>query len=160
MRERRRVNDTGDATAGSDDHLAADLLPQDAVRRAHVAALLGRDRGGLEPQPRTANCGRGLVYDPVLGLAPVLKGEVEPGERELDPDHLRRQHAERLLEQLLTGLVALEHNDCPCIHGRPILLTSFREHLGSWRVGVVGGARGRRGAFATSTRAAEESTTK
>src|SRR5438045_3557176 len=32
--------------AGANDHLAVDLLAQDAVGAAHVVASLGRDRGG------------------------------------------------------------------------------------------------------------------
>ena len=58
-----------------------------------------------------ADRGRRLVDDGVLRLPARLEREVVARELELDPDHVRREHAERLLEQLLPGLVALEDDD-------------------------------------------------
>ena len=61
--------DARDAAAGADDHLAADLLAEDAVRRADVAAALRRDRRGLQAEPVLADRRGGLVHDPVVGRA-------------------------------------------------------------------------------------------
>ena len=62
------------------------------------------------------NGGGGLVHDLVAGAPPAVEGEVEPLERELEADHLGSEHADRLLEQVLTRLVALEHDDRPVAH--------------------------------------------
>ena len=59
-------HDPGNPPAGTDDHLAADLLAQDPVRRADVVAALRRDRRRLQPQPVLADRARGLVHDPFL----------------------------------------------------------------------------------------------
>ena len=114
-------HDARDAPAGADDHLAADLLAQDPVRRADVVARLRRDRRRLQPEAVLADRGRGLVHDGVAGLPPVGEREVEAGEGELEPDHVRREHAQRLLEQLLAGLVAFEHHDRLQLHRRQTL---------------------------------------
>src|SRR4051794_12248505 len=53
---------TRDAAAGADDHLAVDLLAQDAVGRADVVGALGRDRGRLDRQAALANRGGGLGH--------------------------------------------------------------------------------------------------
>ena len=68
-----------------------------------------------------ADRGRGLVDDRVLRGAAVFDREVETRELELEPDHIRRQDAQRLLEQLLARLVALEDDDrVPSIIGGPV----------------------------------------
>jgi len=46
-------------------HAAADLLPENPVRRADVVTAFGRDRRGLQPEPVLADRGRGLVDDAV-----------------------------------------------------------------------------------------------
>ena len=86
----RRVNaaerhDAGNASPGADDHLAADLLAQDAVRRADVVAALRGDRRRLQAEPVLADRAGRVMHDPVLGLPPGLEREVEPGEIELEP---------------------------------------------------------------------------
>ena len=106
-------DDSGDAASGADDDLAADLLAQDAVRRADVAGLLRRDRRGLQPVAVLLDRDCGLVHDAVLRRARDLEREVEARELELDSDHVRREDAQSLLEQLLAGLVAFEHDDRP-----------------------------------------------
>ena len=110
--------DAGDPPSGADDHPAADLLAKDAVRRADVAAPLRRDRGGFQPEPVLADGRGGLVHDAVVGLAAPLEREVEPRELELDADHVGREHAEALLQELLAGLVALEDDDRPLVAHR------------------------------------------
>ena len=104
-------HDARDAPARAHDHAAADLLAQDPVRRADVAGAFRRDRRRLQPQPVLADRPRRLVHDAVRGRAAVLEREVEARELELEPDHVRLQDAQRLLEQLLARLVALEDDD-------------------------------------------------
>ena len=110
--------DAGNPPPGADDHPAADLLAEDAVRRADVAAALRGHRGGLQPEPVLADRGGRLVHRPVVGLAAPFEREVEPWELELDPDHVRLEHAEALLQELLPGLVALEDDDRPLVAHR------------------------------------------
>ena len=59
-----------------------------------------------------ADRGGCLVDDSVLGGAAVLEREVVSGEVELDARHPGCENAQRLLEQLLAGLVAFEDHDC------------------------------------------------
>ena len=66
----------GDAAAGADDHLAADLLAEDPVRRADVTATLGRDRRCLQAEACLAHRRCCLVHDPVLGLAAFFEGQI------------------------------------------------------------------------------------
>ncbi len=115
-------HDAGDAPAGPDDHLAADLLAQDPVRRADVVTRLRRDRRRLQAEPVLADRARGLVDDLVVRLAPIGEREVVAREVELDPDHIGRERSQRLLEELLPGLVPLEHDDRPRIHRRRMIL--------------------------------------
>ena len=50
--------------------------------------------------------------------AAVLQRQVVPRKVELEPDHVRLKDAQRLLEQFLAGLVALQHRDRVRIHRR------------------------------------------
>ena len=68
-----------------------------------VAALIPKPR--LAPSPRRAS-----VQTSFSVAAPVLQREVEALELDLEADHVRVEHPQRLLEQLLPGLVALEHD--------------------------------------------------
>ncbi len=110
-------DDTWNATSGTDDDAPADLLPQQPVRGADVVASLRRDRRGLEAEAVLADRLRRLVHDPVVRRPPVLEREVEAWELELQPGDLRRQDAERFLEELLAGLVPFEHDDRFDLHG-------------------------------------------
>ena len=80
---------TGNAPSRADDDLAADLLPQDPVRRSDVARALGRDRRRLEPESALADRLRGLVHDRVLRRAAILEREVVARKRELRADDVR-----------------------------------------------------------------------
>jgi hypothetical protein len=104
-------NDPGDPASGAHDHLAADLLAEDPVGGADVAGLFRRDRRRLEPVPVLPNRGRSLVHHGVLRLATVRQREVVARELELDARHVGREHPQGLLEQLLPGLVTLQHDD-------------------------------------------------
>ena len=104
---------------GAHDHLAADRLPENPVRGADVVAGLGCDGRSLEPEPMAGDRCGGLSHDVVPGRAPLLEGEVEPRQLELQAEHVGLQHPERRLEQFLTGLVALEDDDRTGIHRRP-----------------------------------------
>ena len=110
--------DPRDPPPGADDHLAADLLAEDAVRGADVAATLRRDRRRLQPETVLADRRRGLVHDRVVGLAAPLEREIEARELELDPDHVGLEHAEALLEELLPGFVPFEDDDRPLVAHR------------------------------------------
>src|SRR5262249_38865528 len=63
--------------------------------------------------------------DAVRGRAPALEREVEPRQRQLEADHVGRQDAQGLLEQLLPGVVALEDDHGPRVHAAAILLWGF-----------------------------------
>ena len=104
-------HDSGDTAPGPHDHLAADLLPQDPVRRADVVPAFGRDRGALQAKPVLANRDSRLVDDAVLRRPAVFQREVEARKLQLDADHLRREHAQAFFQELLAGLVALEDDD-------------------------------------------------
>jgi hypothetical protein len=121
----RDRDDARDTPAGADDHVAADLLAKDPVRAPDVARLLGRDRRRLEAEARLADRRGRLEDDPVLGGAARLERKVVARELELEPDDVRREDPQRLLEELLPGLVPLEDDDRRGLHGRASLPTSF-----------------------------------
>ena len=109
--------DTGNSPAGADDHVPADLLAQDPVRAADVVFPLRSDGGRLQSEPGVADrCGR-LVNDGVLRCATVFEREVVARKLELEAQDVSREHASCFLEQLLPGLVPLEHHDRPRVHG-------------------------------------------
>src|SRR6516165_7648288 len=54
--------------------------------------------------------------DRVLRRAPVLEREIEAGKVERQPDDLRIEHAQRLFQEFLPGLVALEDDDRGPVH--------------------------------------------
>ena len=117
----RRVNaaerrNAGNASPGADDHLAADLLAENPVRRADVVSALRSDRRRLQAEPVLDDRVGRVMHDPVLGLPPGLEREVEPWEIELDADHVRREDAQGLFEQLLPGFVPFEHHDRFVLH--------------------------------------------
>ena len=59
-----------------------------------------------------ADRGGGLVDDAVRASRGGCSSErSKRAKRELDADHVGREHAQRLLQQLLSGLVALEDDD-------------------------------------------------
>ena len=72
----------------------------------------------FSPSPCSRIGRGGLVHDAVVGLAAPLEREVEARELELDADHVGREHAEALLQELLPGLVALEDDDRPLVAHR------------------------------------------
>jgi hypothetical protein len=86
-------HDPWNATTCAHDHAPADLLPEDPVRRADVAALLRGDRRRLQAEPVLSDRRGGLVHDCVPGRPTVLEREVESWELELEPDHLWLQDA-------------------------------------------------------------------
>src|SRR6185369_9312298 len=108
--------DSGDAAPGADDHVAADLLPQDAIRAADVVLALGRNGGGLQAEAVLPDGCRGLVDDLVVRAPTGLEREVEALELELEADHVGREDANGLFEQFLPGLVPLEDGDGARVH--------------------------------------------
>ena len=157
-------NDAGDATAGPDDHLAADLLADEPVRRADVVLALRRDRRRFQSQAVLPDRSGGLVDDPVVGLPPRLEREVVAGEVELEADHVGSEHAERFLEELLPGLVPLEHAivstsmGAGCYAGFKV--AALEREPGRWQDEEDGGESGREGDFATRIRGAIGSRTR
>src|SRR5437763_2054353 len=116
-------NHSRNPSAGPNDHAPVDLLAQDAVRRADVVGTLGRDGRRLQPEPRVANRRRRLVHDLVPGRPARSEREVEPVEAQLAPGDVGSENPQGLFEQLLAGLVALEHDDRlrahrPCLTSR------------------------------------------
>jgi hypothetical protein len=106
-----------DATPGPHDDLPADLLPQDAIRRADVVASFRGDRGGLEAEALLSDRLGSLVDDPVVRRSPRAQREVKTGELELEAGHLRGEDAEGFLQEFLARVIALEHNDRFGVHG-------------------------------------------
>src|SRR6185436_1587691 len=81
-------NDARDSPPGAHDHLPADLLAQDPVRRADVADALGRNGRGLEGEPVLDDRPRRLVDDAVLRRPSALQREIEFTERKPDADDI------------------------------------------------------------------------
>ncbi len=100
-----------DPPAGAHDHLAVDRLAQDPVGGADVVGALGRDRGGLEPEAGSAHRRGRLGHAFVGGCAPALERQVVVLELDGRAADVGIEHADRLLEQLLAGLVAVEDDD-------------------------------------------------
>ena len=147
-------NHPRNAPPGADDHPPADLLAQDPVRRAHVVRSLGRHRRRLQPEAVLADRSRPVVHDLVVGRAPLLEREIEALEPELEPDHVRLEHPQRLLEELLAGLVPFQDDDgLRCHESDP---TAVGTRL-AWHEQEAGGATGARVAFAITTRAGSRS---
>ncbi len=131
--------DTRDPSPGADDHLAADVLAEDPVRRPDIVTTLRGHRRGLESEPVRRDRARRLVHDLVRRLASLPEREVEPRQRELEPEHLVLQDAKGGLEQLLPGLVSFENDDRvarpPKPHSTCRIVPDLR--CGSTRTGVM-----------------------
>jgi len=99
----------GDAPACPDDDPAVDLLAQDRVGAADVAGALGGDGGRFDPEPALAERGRRVQDDLVPGRPAVLQGEVEVALLDRETQDVSLEDAERLFQQLLTRLVAVQN---------------------------------------------------
>src|SRR5919109_4960417 len=119
-------DDAGDAASGPDDDAAADLLAEDPVRRADVVLAFRRDRRRLQAEAVLPDRRGGVVDDRVVGPSPRLEREVEARQIELEADHVRHEHPQRFLEELLAGLVTLEHDDRVDFHRRRMLFPRRR----------------------------------
>lgn len=106
--ERRDPRDTPPC---ANDHRTTDLLAQDAIRRAHVIGALRRDRRGLQAKPGVAYRSRGVLDHRVTRLAAVLQGQVEALDLKLQGKYVGAEHPQGLLQQLLPGLISVEHDD-------------------------------------------------
>ena len=72
----------------------------------------------LMPKPAARIASAASCDDRVGRLAAVVEREVEARQVELEADDVGIEHPQRLLEQLLAGLVALEHDDAQRVaHG-------------------------------------------
>src|SRR5258708_28708001 len=108
--------DAWDAAPGPHDQAAVDVLAQDGVRAADVAASFWRDGRRLDPEPELAQRLGGGEHDLVAGPAALLEREVEVTLLDRQPDHVRLEEAQRLEEQLLPGLVAVQDGNGWCGH--------------------------------------------
>src|SRR5262245_5878003 len=104
-------SNAGNTTTRADDHLAADLLAQDAVRRADVVESLRSPRRGLQPEPVLADRRRRLVDNLVVRRTAISEREVVARKLELDVDHIRGEDPQSFLEELLTRLVTFEDDN-------------------------------------------------
>ena len=107
---------TTGVTPGSRRPVRTITLPSTCSRRIRFgeptsSAPSGVIVAALRPRPGVAHRGGGLDHDLVGGRSPVLQREVEALELELEPEQAGIEDAQRLLEQLLAGLVALEDHD-------------------------------------------------
>ena len=151
-------DDAGNAAAGPDDHLAADLLAQDPVRRADVAALLGRDGRRLQAEavladrrarPRGRPCSRSRAGARARGRSAGTRAR----------SRSRRARARAAPPRAAPDRSRLRRARRSC--GRSSAADStgaFRDRSAPWRARGAGAARGRRDASAISTRAASGST--
>ena len=103
--------DAGDPAAGADDDLAVDLLAEDPVGRADVVGGLGGDVAALTPRPE-ARIARAASWTTALPVARRCSSERSKRSRASgDADDVLVEDADRLLEELLARLVALEDGD-------------------------------------------------
>src|SRR5438445_757633 len=116
-----------DAPAGADDDPPVDLLAQDCVGAADVAGALGRDRGRLDPVPELSQRVGGVEHDLVARSAPLCEGEVEVAGLDVEGENRRVKEPERLAEQLLAGLVAVQHGDGRCRHRSNDMARSMKD---------------------------------
>ncbi len=112
--------DAGDALPGAQDHAAADPLTEQRIGAADIGPVRRRDRRRLQPEPGGTHRLRSLDDHGVCGLASMCKREIERLQLELDADDVRVHHPKRLLEQLLSGLVAAK--DDYAGHGQSVRL--------------------------------------
>src|SRR5262249_16808673 len=103
--------DARDAPAGADDDPAVDLLAQDCVRAADVPCPLRGDRRRLDPEAELAESRRRLEDTFVTGAPPLLQGQVEVAHLDTEPQDVRFEEPQRLSQQLLAGLVAVQDGD-------------------------------------------------
>ena len=104
---------------GADDHLAVELLPKDAVRAAHVVLALRRDRRRLDAEAGLGDRARARPDDVVLRPAPVLERQVVVLELDLDAGDAAVEEPQRLPQELLPGLVALQDDNPRDLGHRP-----------------------------------------
>jgi len=99
-----------DPPAGAHDHASVDLLPQDRVGAADVARPDGSDGRRLQAESRLSQCVGGVLDHLISGLSTPLERQVEVLSLDLETEHVRLEQAERFSEELLAGLVAVEHD--------------------------------------------------
>ena len=113
-------DDAGDPPAGADDHVAADLLAEDAVRAADVACALGGHGRRFQAEPGLADRGAASCTTAFSVARRYSSERSKRGSSSSKPDHVGRENAEGLLQQLLAGLVPFEHDDGRGLHGRRV----------------------------------------
>jgi hypothetical protein len=108
--------DARDPPARPHDHPAVDLLAQDGVRAAHVAASFRGYGGCFDPESELTKRLRSFQHHLVACPTALNEREVEIALFDLKPEHVWFEQAQRLEEELLPGLVAVKHGDGWCGH--------------------------------------------
>jgi len=80
------------------------------VRAADVTRTLGCDGGGFEAESRFSQRLRSVLDHLVSGLPAPLERQVEILSLHLEPEHVELQQADRLAQELLAGLVPVQHD--------------------------------------------------
>jgi len=101
---------TPDAPARADDHLAVDLFTQDPVGRADVVAASGVIVAALMPSP-LARIADAASWTTPLPVARRCSSDRSKRSRSRGSAARRVEDSQGLVEELLAGLVALQHGD-------------------------------------------------
>src|SRR5262249_12432564 len=86
---------------------------------------LGCDRRRLQAEPVVPDRVGRLMDDVVLRLTTPRERKVVPRQVQLHADHVGPEHPDCLLEQFLSGLIALEDHDRPRVHARIVTAPRF-----------------------------------
>src|SRR3954454_8589298 len=139
----------GDAPPRPQDHRPVDRLADDPVGATDVVGALRRNGRRLQPQAGAAHLIRRLLADRVSGPAPVLQREIKSDELDLETENAWIQHSQRLPQELLAGLIALQRHYLECRHRRARVL--LRELWPTGRARGVGRASSQTTDFACTS---------
>ena len=111
MDDGRRWGHARDTPPRPHDDRAAHALPQNAIRTADVAGRLGVMVAALSPKPVSRMAAAASRTTSLARRPPVSEREVEPEQFEVEAEDAGIEHPQRLVEQLLPGLVAIADDD-------------------------------------------------
>ena len=108
----------GNAPPGAHDDFAVDLRRRMALGEPTSPLRLGRDRGGLEPEPVLASSRQPLRARRAFWFRGAARAKGRSARTASGmPITSRLEHAQRFDQQFLSGLVALENDDRWRCHG-------------------------------------------
>ena len=116
----------GNPPPGAYDHRAVHTFSEYPIGCPHVVTSGRRHGGRLQSQADPPHGRRRLVNDDVVRPSPIFQGQIETFELDRDAEHGRLHDPQRLLEKLLSRLVAFaDHQTCTS-HGLTLahLITS------------------------------------